>query len=255
MKKTVFDDDILIVEQNGLYGLEDRNSRALTEIEYESVLPCFGGFILTKNGKCGYVDFSQRDVTDEDSHGVCLGAPNANAAAWIACVYDSAQIKRNGISLRNVNYAHDIPWSEDWYDCEEHRVYRDISYINNYCSFDCFVDEAKYPYALLLKRAGHDQWIKFSTDTAIGPWREIPLDDTGVRCVLCTNQFPDSENEYSFMLCSRSGWGLTASCSSLEESYGKLPEIVKCVAELGGDESIAKLTGAPVNPYIKYHEI
>lgn len=256
MKRTVFDgEDINVVEQDGLYGLEDRNSKPLTAIEYESVSPCFGGYIVTKNGKCGYVEFSHRDVEDEDEHGVCLGATNGNATAWVACIYDNAQIKRNGISFRKVNYSEDIPWSEDWFDSEEGRVYRDLAYINNYTSFDCFVDDAKYPFALLLKRAGHDEWIRFSPDTAIGPWREIPLSDTGIRCILCTNQFPEADNEYSFMLCSRTGWGVTRSSNTLEDAYTMLPEIVRCVAELGTDAAIAKLTGTAAKRYIRYHEI
>lgn len=256
MKKTVFDSEgIIIVEQNGLYGLEDCNSKPLTAIEYETVSPCFGGFILTKNGKAGYVEFSHRDTAAEDSFGVSLGAANGNASAWIPCVYESAQIKRNGISFRNVNYSNEIPWSEDWFDNEEGRLYRDLSYINSYVSYDCFVDDAKYPFALLLKRAGHNDWIKFSPDSALGPWREIPLNDTGVRCILCTNQFPDAQSEYSFMLCSRMGWGMTASSNSLAQAYAQLPNIIKNIAELPIDEAIVKLTGAPANRYLKYHEI
>ena len=104
--KRIYDekDQYIIVEENGKFGIEDKSGHLLLPLEYDRIIVACEikdgiGFILCKSGKFGYIEFGKREHLEEYENGVVLGDPNGCALAFLPCLYERIEVKRNGLVL------------------------------------------------------------------------------------------------------------------------------------------------------------
>ena len=261
-------DDYVIVEVNGKYGIEDKGGHLLLPLEYESIVAAnriydSAGFILIKEGKFGYVEFGRRERLFEDKHGVILGNPSGCALAFLPCMYDLIETKRNGLAIR-LESETDV--KDLWYDYKSRTLYRQVRYVKNLGGFDVLVDFSQKNYSCIpeIKRAGADEWVRFGKDVALEIIEMVHTDIYGVTVVLCTQRIsetaektqeffktPDEEaifealeyeeieneyNEYSFLLLYKEGWTVTSAKRTIAELYAEVPAMTKGHIRRGGEE-------------------
>ena len=226
--------EMSVIEENGKFGLEDKSGHLLLPMEYDKILSVkVGGFVLSKNGRIGYVEFSDRERLMEDEYGVVLGDPNGCAQAFLPCIYDWVDAKRNGLAL----YSESEKDAKDlWFDYKSRTLYRNMRWVENFGDFDALLDLSNSSLMPELKRAGEDAWVRFPKDSSADPWRDIPLDTVGVRCILCMEEIVNEDDEdggtvdgyeYFFLLLYKNGWTPTRAKRSLAELYAELPAIME----------------------------
>ena len=93
-----------IAEENELFGIVDNSGHLLLPLEYDRITVAYGikdgfGFILCKNGKFGYVEFGRREHLNEYEDRVVPDDPNGCALAFLPCIYDGIETKRNGLAM------------------------------------------------------------------------------------------------------------------------------------------------------------
>lgn len=238
--KRIYDecDQYVIVEENGKFGIEDKNGHVLMPFRYDNIYVANTsrdavGFVLCQEGKFGYIEFGGRERLDEDEYGVVLGDPNGCALTFLPCMYDRIETTCNGLVL----YQNTADGERRmWYDYESRTLHRDLYWIHNFGPFDTFLIEGHTSCMPTLKKAGEDEWVKFPRDSGADPWQEIPLDTVGVRCILCMEEISSTNEEdegvidgyeYFFLLLYKDGWMPTPAKRNLAELYADLPAIIE----------------------------
>ena len=248
-------DQHIIAEENGKFGIEDKSGHLLLPFEYERVTVARGikdglGFILCKNGKFGYVEFGAREHLEEYENGVVLGDPNGCALAFLPCMYDLIEAKRNGLAIYS-EQEEDI--KDLWYDYKSRTLYRQVRYRKNLGEFDVLIDFSHGPCIPEIKKAGIDEWVRFPENCGIDILEEVRTDIYGVTFVLCAEWVSESEEkiremptenesvfesedygeisdeylEYSFLLLYKNGWTATSAKRTLAELYAEILAITK----------------------------
>ncbi len=230
--------DYIIVEESEKFGIEDSRGHLLLPIEYDSISVSYGtagrrGFILCQNSRFGYAEFGNRECLAEYEYGVVLGVPNGCALAFLPCIFSRMDRQRNGLVLfLNTEEGE----QECWYDFKSRELHRDLRWMGNFVDYDSFLIDHIGPCMPMLKKAGEDAWVKFPGNRGVDPWREIPTDQFGVRCILCCEEIPkyvegdDGTIEgyaYFFLLLFKNGWVSTPAETSLAKLYEKLPVIIE----------------------------
>lgn len=245
----------VIVEENGKFGIEDKSGHLLLPLEYDCIIAANGirdgiGFVLCKNGKFGYIEFGKREHLEEYENGVVLGDPNGCALAFLPCLYDWIEAKRNGLAIYS-EYEEDI--KDLWYDYKSRTLYRQVRYQDNLGDFDVLIDFSHGPCIPEIKKAGVDEWVRFPKDGGIDILEEVHTDLYGVTFVLCAEWTTESEDkireiptenesvfeaeeyeeivdeymEYSFLLLYKNGWIATPVKRTLAELYAEIPNLTK----------------------------
>ena len=257
--KRIYDeyDQYVIVEENGKFGIEDKSGHLLLPLEYDRIIVAYGikdgiGFILCKNGKFGYVEFGKREHLEEYENGVVLGDPNGCALAFLPCLYDWMEAKRNGLAIYSEGEK-DI--KDLWYDYKSRTLYRQVRYRKNLGEFDELIDFSHGSCIPEIKKAGVDEWVRFPKNCGIDILEEVHTDLYGVTFVLCAEwtaeteekirEIPiDPENEsifeaeeyeeivdeyleYSFLLLYKNGWIATPTKRTLAELYSEIPAMTE----------------------------
>ena len=248
-------DQHIIVEENGKFGIEDKSGHLLLPFEYDRIIVAYGikdglGFILCKNGKFGYVEFGEREHLEEYEHGVVLGDPNGCALAFLPCIYDWIEAKQNGLAIYSER-EEDI--KDLWYDYKSRTLYRQVRYQKNLGDFDVLIDFSHGPCIPEIKKAGVDEWVRFSKNCGVDILEEVHTDLYGVTFVLCAEWTTETEEkireiptenesvfeaeeyeeivdeylEYSFLLLYKNGWIATPVKRTLAELYVEIPTITK----------------------------
>lgn len=250
-------DQYLIVIGDCKFGIEDKSGHLLLPFEYDRIIVAYGikdgiGFILCKNGKFGYVEFGAREHLEENEHGVVLGDPNGCALAFLPCIYDWIEAKRNGLAI----YSEQEENIKDlWYDYKSHTLYRQVRYQKNLGDFDVLIDFSHGPCIPEIKRAGIDEWVRFPQDCGIDILERVHTDIYGVTFVLCSEWITETEEkmreipldsdieavfeaeeyeeindeylEYSFLLLYKNGWIATPTKRTLAELYEEITVITE----------------------------
>lgn len=248
-------DQHVIVEENDKYGIEDKSGHLLLPIEYDRIVIAPGirdsiGFILCKSGRFGYVEFGKREHLEEYEHGVVLGDPNGCALAFLPCIYDLIESKRNGLAIYSER-EEDI--KNLWYDYKSRTLYRQVRYQANLGGFDILIDFSHGPCIPEIKKAGVDEWVRFPKNCGIDILERVHTDLYGVTFVLCAEWITETEEkireiptenesvfeaeeyeeiakeylEYSFLLLYKNGWIATPAKRTLAELYAEIPEMTK----------------------------
>lgn len=256
MKKIYYEyDQYVIVEENGKFGIEDKSGHLLLPLEYDRIIVAPGirdviGFILCKNGKFGYIEFGKREHLEEYENGVVLGDPNGCALAFLPCLYDWIEAKRNGLAIYSEREG-DI--KDLWYDYKSRTLYRQVWYQKNLGDFDVLIDFSHGPCIPEIKKAGVDEWVKFPKDCGIDILERVHTDLYGVTFVLCSEWITETEEkireipteneavfeaedyeeivdeylEYSFLLLYKNGWIATPAKRTLAELYAEIPTMTE----------------------------
>lgn len=260
-------DQHIIVEENEKFGIEDKSGHLLLPFEYDRIIVAYGirddlGFILCKNGKFGYVEFDARDHLEEYEHGVVLGDPNGCALAFLPCIYDWIEAKRNGLAIYSER-EDDI--KDLWYDYKSRTLYRKVRYQKNLGDFDVLIDFSHGPCIPEIKKAGVDEWVRFPKDCGIDIWGEVHTDFYGVTFVLCSEWITETEEkireipidpenesvfeaeeyeeitdeyvEYSFLLLYKNGWIATPAKRTLAELYAEMLAMTEGRIHKGNEKS------------------
>ena len=255
--KRIYDenDQYIIVEENGKFGIEDKSGHLLLPLEYDRIIVALGirdviGFILCKNGKFGYAEFGKREHLEEDEYGIALGDPNGCALAFLPCMYDWIDAKRNGLAIYSER-EEDI--KDLWYDYKSRTLYRQVRYQKNLGDFDVLIDFSHGPCIPEIKKAGVDEWVRFPKNCGVDILERVHTDLYGVTCVLCAEWTTETEEkireiptenesvfeaeeyeeivdeylEYSFLLLYKNGWIATPVKRTLAELYAEIPTITK----------------------------
>lgn len=251
--KRIYDeyDQYVIVEENGKFGIEDKSGHLLLPLEYDRIIAACGikdgiGFILCENGKFGYIEFGKREHVEEYENGVVLGDPNGCALAFLPCLYDWIEAKRNGLAIYSES-EEDI--KDLWYDYKSRTLHRQVRYQKNLGDFDVLIDFSHGPCIPEIKKAGVDEWVRFPKDCGIDILEEVHTDLYGVTFVLCAEWTTEAEEkireiptenesvfeaeeyeeivdeylEYSFLLLYKNGWIATPAKRTLAELYAEIP--------------------------------
>ena len=267
--KRIYDeyDQYVIVEENGKFGIEDKSGHLLLPLEYDRIIAACGikdgiGFILCENGKFGYIEFGKREHVEEYENGVVLGDPNGCALAFLPCIYDWIEAKRNGLAIYSER-EEDI--KDLWYDYKSRTLYRQVRYQNNLGDFDVLIDFSHGPCIPEIKKAGVDEWVRFPQNCGIDILERVHTDLYGVTFVLCSEwtteteekmrEIPiDPENEavfeaedyeeivdeyleYSFLLLYKNGWIATPAKRTLAELYAEIPAMTEGHVRKENEES------------------
>lgn len=228
--------DFVVVKENEKFGIYDALGNLVLPSNYDHISVSNGvkngiGFIICQNGFSGYVEF-EKQTHCESSYGIGEEQPNGCAVAFLPCIYPRIEAQRNGLVLYQ---STDSGEKEIWYDFKSHTLHRDLRWMKNFVDFDSFLIDGIGSCMPTLKKAGEDAWVKYPQGSAIDPLREIPIDNLGVRCILCCEEIPevDAENEqtidgyhYSFLLLYKNGWMPTRSKRTLTELYAELPKLI-----------------------------
>ena len=229
-------DQQVIAEENGMFGIEDKNGHLLFPFEYDRITSVNGisdsiGFLLCKNGKFGYVELGNCERLEEYENGVILGDPNGCALAFLPCIYDWIDAKRNGLAIYS-SLEKDV--QDLWYDYKSRTLYRQMRYQENLGDFDVLIDFSHGACIPEIKKAGADEWVRFPKACGIDVLGEIPTDIYGVTFALCAEWItdPDDESsddflEYSFLLLYKNGWTVTRAVRTLAELYAQIPAITQ----------------------------
>ena len=265
--KKIYDeyDQYVIVEENGKFGIEDKSGHLLLPLEYDRIIVACGvkdgiGFILCKNGNFGYIEFGKREHLEEYENGVVLGDPNGCALAFLPCLYDWMEAKRNGLAIYSEG-EEDI--KDLWYDYKSRTLYRQVRYQKNLGDFDVLIDFSHGPCIPEIKKAGVDEWVRFPKDCGIDILERVHTDLYGVTFVLCSEWITETEEktreiptenesvfeaeeyeeivdeylEYSFLLLYKNGWIATPAKRTLAELYAEIPAMTKGHVQKGNEES------------------
>ena len=267
--KRIYDeyDQYVIVEENGKFGIEDKSGHLLLPLEYDRIIAACGikdgiGFILCENGKFGYIEFGKREHVEEYENGVVLGDPNGCALAFLPCLYDWIEAKRNGLAIYSEG-EEDI--KDLWYDYKSRTLYRQVRYQKNLGDFDVLIDFSHGPCIPEIKKAGVDEWVRFPQNCGIDVLERVHTDLYGVTFVLCSEwtteteekirEIPiDPENEavfeaedyeeivdeyleYSFLLLYKNGWIATPTKRTLAELYSEIPAMTEGHVRKENEES------------------
>ena len=255
--KKIYDeyDQYVIVEENGKFGIEDKSGHLLLPLEYDRIIAACGikdgiGFILCENGKFGYIEFGKREHLEEYENGVVLGDPNGCALAFLPCLYDWIEAKRNGLAIYSEREG-DI--KDLWYDYKSRTLYRQVWYQKNLGDFDVLIDFSHGPCIPEIKKAGVDEWVKFPKDCGIDILERVHTDLYGVTFVLCSEWITETEEkireipteneavfeaedyeeivdeylEYSYLLLYKNGWIATPAKRTLAELYAEIPTMTE----------------------------
>ena len=248
-------DQYIIVEENGEFGIEDKSGHLLLPPEYDRVVLARGirdniGFILCKSGKFGYMEFGAREHLEEYENGVVLGDPNGCALAFLPCLYDWIEAKRNGLAIYSEG-EEDI--KDLWYDYKSRTLYRQVRYQKNLGDFDVLIDFSHGPCIPEIKKAGVDEWVIFPKNCGIDVLERVHTDLYGVTFVLCAEWTTETEEkireiptenesvfeaedyeeivdeylEYSFLLLYKNGWIATPAKRTLAELYSEIPAMTE----------------------------
>ena len=248
-------DQYVIVEENGSFGIEDKSGHLLLPLEYDRVIASCGikdgiGFILCENGKFGYIEFGKREHLEEYENGVVLGAPNGCALAFLPCIYDWIEAKRNGLAIYSER-EEDI--KDLWYDYKSRTLYRQVRYQDNLGDYDVLIDFSHGPCIPEIKKAGVDEWARFPKSCGVDILERVHTDLYGVTFVLCAEWTTETEEkireiptenesvfeaeeyeeivdeylEYSFLLLYKNGWIATPVKRTLAELYAEIPTITQ----------------------------
>jgi len=265
--KKIYDeyDQYIIVEENGKFGIEDKSGHLLLPIEYDRIIAACGikdgiGFILCENGKFGYIEFSKREHVEKYENGVVLGDPNGCALAFLPCLYDWMEAKRNGLAIYSER-EEDI--KDLWYDYKSRTLYRQVRYRKNLGEFDELIDFSHGSCIPEIKKAGVDEWVRFPKDCGIDILEEVHTDLYGVTFVLCAEWTTETEEkireiptenesvfeteeyeeivdeylEYSFLLLYKNGWIATPVKRTLAELYAEIPVMTEGHVRKENEES------------------
>ena len=197
--KRIYDeyDQYVIVEENGKFGIEDKSGHLLLPLEYDRIIAACGikdgiGFILCENGKFGYIEFGKREHLEEYENGVVLGDLNGCALAFLPCLYDWIEAKRNGLAI----YSEGEEGIKDlWYDYKSRTLYRQVRYQKNLGDFDVLIDFSHGQCIPEIKKAGVDEWVKFPKDCGIDILERVHTDIYGVTFVLCSEWITETEEK------------------------------------------------------------
>jgi len=258
-------DQYVIVEGNGKFGIEDKSGHLLLPFEYDRIIAACGikdgiGFILCENGKFGYIEFGKREHVEEYENGVVLGDPNGCALAFLPCLYDWIEAKRNGLAIYSER-EEDI--KDLWYDYKSRTLYRQVRYQANLGDFDVLIDFSHGPCIPEIKKAGVDEWVRFPKDCGIDILERVHTDLYGVTFVLCSEWITETEEktreipteneavfeaddyeeivdeylEYSFLLLYKNGWIVTPAKRTLAELYSEIPAMTEGHVRKENEES------------------
>ena len=248
-------DQYIVVEENGKYGIEDKSGHLLLPLEYDRIIAACGikdgiGFILCENGKFGYIEFGKREHVEEYENGVMLGDPNGCALAFLPCIYDWIEAKRNGLAIYSER-EEDI--KDLWYDYKSRTLYRQVRYQDNLGDFDVLIDFSHGPCIPEIKKAGVDEWVRFPKNCGIDILGRVHIDLYGVTVVLCAEWTTETEEkireiptenesvfeaeeyeeivdeymEYSFLILYKNGWIATPTKRTLAELYAEIPAMTE----------------------------
>jgi hypothetical protein len=244
-----------IAEENELFGIVDNSGHLLLPLEYDRITVAYGikdgfGFILCKNGKFGYVEFGGREHLNEYEDRVVPDDPNGCALAFLPCIYDWIEAKRNGLAM----YSEREKEIKDlWYDYKSRTLYRKVRYQDNLGDFDVLIDFSRGPCIPEIKKAGADEWVRFPKESDIDILGLVHTDLCGVTFALCSEWITETEEkirelptenpsffeveeyeeiadeylEYSFLLLYKNGWIATHAKRTLAELYAEIPSITK----------------------------
>ena len=258
-------DQYVIVEENGKFGIEDKSGHLLLPLEYDRIIAACGikdgiGFILCEDGKFGYIEFGKREHVEEYENGVVLGDPNGCALAFLPCLYDWIEAKRNGLAIYSEG-EEDI--KDLWYDYKSRTLYRQVRYQKNLGDFDILIDFSHGPCIPEIKKAGVDEWVRFPKNCGIDVLERVHTDLYGVTFVLCAEWITETEEkireiptenesvfeaedyeeivdeylEYSFLLLYKNGWIATPAKRTLAELYAEIPAMTEGHMHKGKEKS------------------
>ena len=255
--KKIYDeyDQYVIIEENGKFCIEDKSGHLLLPLEYDRIIVACGvkdgiGFILCKNGKFGYIEFGKREHVEEYENGVVLGDPNGCALAFLPCIYDWIEAKRNGLAIYS---EHEEDIKDLWYDYKSRTLYRQVRYQANLDDFDVLIDFSHGPCIPEIKKAGVDEWVRFPKNCGVDILKRVHTDLYGVTFVLCAEWTTETEEkireiptenesvfeaeeyeeivdeymEYSFLLLYKNGWITTPTKRTLAELYAEIPAMTE----------------------------
>ena len=277
-------DQHIIVEENGNFGIEDKSGHLLLPLEYDRIIVASGirdviGFIFCKNGKFGYVEFGKREHVEEYENGVVLGDPNGCALAFLPCIYDWIEAKRNGLAIYS-ECEEDI--KDLWYDYKSRTLYRQVRYQKNLGEFDVLIDFSHGPCIPEIKKAGVDEWVRFPKNCGVDILERVHTDLYGVTFVLCAEWTTETEEkireiptenesvfeaeeyeeigdeymEYSFLLLYKNGWIATPVKRTLAELYAEIPTITQGhIHKKSGKDEADKQTYRLLCKYKKRNEV
>lgn len=251
--KKIYDEynQYVIIEENGKFGIEVKSGHLLLPIEYDRIIVACGvkdgiGFILCKNGNFGYIEFGKREHIEEYENGVVLGDPNGCALAFLPCIYDWIEAKRNGLAIYS---EHEKDIKDLWFDYKSRTLYRQVRYQDNLGDFDVLIDFSHGPCIPEIKKAGVDEWVRFPQNCGIDILGRVHTDLYGVSVVLCAEWTTETEEkireiptenesvfeaeeyeeivdeymEYSFLILYKNGWITTPTKRTLAELYAEIP--------------------------------
>ena len=251
--KKIYDEynQYVIIEENGKFGIEVKSGHLLLPIEYDRIIVACGvkdgiGFILCKNGNFGYIEFGKRERIEEYENGVVLGDPNGCALAFLPCIYDWIEAKRNGLAIYS---EHEKDIKDLWFDYKSRTLYRQVRYQDNLGDFDVLIDFSHGPCIPEIKKAGVDEWVRFPQNCGIDILGRVHTDLYGVSVVLCAEWTTETEEkireiptenesvfeaeeyeeivdeyiEYSFLILYKDGWITTPTKRTLAELYAEIP--------------------------------
>ena len=189
-----------------------------------------------------------------------LGDPNGCALAFLPCLYDWIEAKRNGLAIYSEG-EEDI--KDLWYDYKSHTLYRQVRYQKNLGDFDVLIDFSHGPCIPEIKKAGVDEWVRFPQNCGIDVLERVHTDLYGVTFVLCSEWTTETEEkireiptenesvfeaeeyeeivdeylEYSFLLLYKNGWIATPTKRTLAELYAEIPAMTEGHVRKENEES------------------
>ena len=265
--KKIYDeyDQCGIIEENGKFGIEDKSGHLLLPLEYDRIVVAYGikdgiGFILCKNGKFGYIEFGKREHAEEYENGVVLGDPNGCALAFLPCIYNWIEAKRNGLAIY---FECDEDIKDLWFDYKSRALYRQVRFQANLGDFDVLIDFSRGPCIPEIKKTGVDEWVRFPQNCGIDILGRVHTDLYGVTFVLCAEWTPEAEEkireiptenesvfeaeeyeetvdeymEYSFLILYKNGWISTPTKRTIAELYAEIPAMTEGNIHKGHEEN------------------
>ena len=216
-KNRIFSNDFNVTENDGKYGLNDKNGKTILYPAYDSIweLDSFD-FIIEQDGKFGYVDFNEQ-----------------NEIELLLPLYDVIIKKEHGLSLiKRGELDEEIKtvYGEQrfWYDTKSHTLHPNMTHIRSFKEHDLFISTKKCDYgkAPFLKKWGENIYLEIPYDVSIDILYEIPCGSFSLFVVV--EECENDAYEYCFLIAKKDGnYTFTASQKSIEELYKTLPSLTE----------------------------
>lgn len=209
IKNRIFSNDFNVTENDGKYGLNDKNGKTILYPVYDSIWELDNlDFIIEQKGKFGYADFNGQ-----------------NEIELLLPFYDVITKKEHGLSLTKRTEQGNEYF---WYDTKGHTLHPNMMHIRSFKEYDLFISTKKCDYGKspFLKKWGEITYLEIPYNVSADILYEIPCGSFSLFVVI--EERENDEYEYCFLIVKNDGkYTFTASKKSIEELYRIFPNLTE----------------------------